>query len=182
MLDSAYVPKIGDVGVAKVIKGARRVSFGGVGGAVSFGQQQQHLSTLKHTVGTYAYCAPEVFTGRGVGVKADIFSLGVLLWQLCTGEVPRKRQMRALEVPGEAPTAAVRKMIDACLSEKAEMRPSAAEIAAFFESGLAQLDAEAGVPASGAAAAAPTPATTSSRSRSSSLASKFEDAGAPKTM
>lgn len=176
LLDSAYVPKIADVGVAKVMKRAARVGFGGVGGAASVGQQQQHLSTLKHAVGTYAYCAPEVFTGRGVSVKADIFSLGVLLWQLCTGEVPRKRQMRALEVPREAPTAAVDRMIDACLSEKAEMRPSAAEIAAFFESGLAQLDAEAGV-----AAAAPTPATTSSRSRSSNLASKFEDAGSPDT-
>ena len=32
--------------------------------------------------GTYAYCAPEVYFGQSFTPKSDIFSFGVILWEL----------------------------------------------------------------------------------------------------
>lgn len=39
-------------------------------------------------VGTVAWTAPEVFDGRRYNEKADVYSFGVILWELCTREVP----------------------------------------------------------------------------------------------
>jgi len=38
--------------------------------------------------GTVAYRAPELLKGYSPSVKADIFALGVLIWQMMTGKHP----------------------------------------------------------------------------------------------
>ncbi|PRP73196.1 lysosomal alpha-mannosidase-like [Planoprotostelium fungivorum] len=43
-----------------------------------------NLSTLGKLRGTYAYCAPEIYLGAPATVKSDIFSLGVIFWELAT--------------------------------------------------------------------------------------------------
>ena len=46
---------------------------------------------LTHLTGrrlTLAYAAPEQLTGEAVGVAADVFSLGVMLFELCSGNSP----------------------------------------------------------------------------------------------
>lgn len=40
------------------------------------------LSTLGKLRGTYAYCAPEVYFGKSFTPKSDIYSFGVILWEL----------------------------------------------------------------------------------------------------
>jgi hypothetical protein len=35
--------------------------------------------------------------------QADIFSFGVVMWELVTGEVPRRGFLREVEVPRECP-------------------------------------------------------------------------------
>jgi len=40
---------------------------------------------VRHKCGSPGYVAPEVFTGRGYSYKADIFSLGSVLFNLLTG-------------------------------------------------------------------------------------------------
>ena len=43
---------------------------------------------------TLSYAAPEKVLGDHCGPEADIYSLGVLLWELVTSEVPYRGQLR----------------------------------------------------------------------------------------
>jgi len=46
------------------------------------------LSRSSSTVGTLAYMSPEVIEGRDADARSDIFSLGVLMYELLTGQCP----------------------------------------------------------------------------------------------
>jgi serine/threonine-protein kinase len=61
-------PKITDFGVAKLAAG--------------------QITTTGQMLGTPAYMPPEQFTGAQVDGRADIFSLGVILYWMATGEQP----------------------------------------------------------------------------------------------
>ncbi|KAL3140780.1 protein kinase activity protein [Trebouxia sp. C0010 RCD-2024] len=100
--------KIADVGLAKIM-------------------QQQFLSTL-YCVGTFAWAAPEVLLGKACCTeKVDMYSYGVVLWELCTGESPSGRQLRSVRVPEECPQD-VADVIANCLDENPSSRPSARDI------------------------------------------------------
>lgn len=47
-------------------------------------------------VGTFAWAAPEVLLGQQCSEKVDIYSYGVLMWELSAGEAPIGRQLRKL--------------------------------------------------------------------------------------
>src|SRR5579883_118503 len=52
--------------------------------------------------GTLGYMAPEQFAGE-ISPACDIFALGVILYQLCTGRLPFRRQLQDLPHVQEAP-------------------------------------------------------------------------------
>jgi fused-like protein len=67
------------------------VGSGGIVKLCDFGFARELSSTgamLSSIKGTPLYIAPEVFAGVEYGVKADIWSLGVLLFELATGKPP----------------------------------------------------------------------------------------------
>jgi serine/threonine protein kinase len=48
----------------------------------------QRLTTTGQLLGSPAYMAPELINGKPVDKRIDIFALGVMLYQLATGELP----------------------------------------------------------------------------------------------
>jgi serine/threonine protein kinase len=69
MLTADDTVKITDFGTAKILQ---------------FGTMQQ----TAHVMGTPSYMSPEQVKGRAVDGRSDIFSLGVLLYEMVTGEKP----------------------------------------------------------------------------------------------
>lgn len=67
LLDDTGVVKIADFGVARVLDGA---------------------GVMTAETGTYRWMAPEVIEHSPYGEKADVFSFGIVLWELLTGRVP----------------------------------------------------------------------------------------------
>ena len=59
--------------------------------------------------------------------KADIYSYGIILWEICTGEPPERGRLRDVLVPEECP-AAVRDLMLNCLDTRPSLRPSAVQI------------------------------------------------------
>eukprot|EP01117_Protostelium_nocturnum_P019355 TRINITY_DN8377_c0_g1_i1.p1 TRINITY_DN8377_c0_g1~~TRINITY_DN8377_c0_g1_i1.p1 ORF type:complete len:845 (-),score=232.08 TRINITY_DN8377_c0_g1_i1:26-2560(-) len=43
-----------------------------------------NLSTLSKLRGTYAYCAPEIYLGQPAATPSDVFSLGIIFWEIAS--------------------------------------------------------------------------------------------------
>ncbi|CAN4083503.1 unnamed protein product [Withania somnifera] len=67
LMDEHGVVKVGDFGVARV---------------------QAQTGVMTAETGTYRWMAPEVIEHKPYDHKADVFSFGVVLWELLTGEIP----------------------------------------------------------------------------------------------
>src|SRR5690606_30960548 len=48
----------------------------------------QKLTMTGQLIGSPAYMAPELISGRPLDARTDLFSLGIILYQLATGELP----------------------------------------------------------------------------------------------
>ena len=57
---------------------------------------QGYVSRLEDVAGTFAWAAPELLLGGRCSEKVDIFSLGVVLWEVATRERPARGQMREI--------------------------------------------------------------------------------------
>lgn len=65
LVDENWTVKVSDFGTARFTGG-----------------DQADLATLGKLRGTYAYCAPEVYFGKNFTPKSDIYSFGVILWEM----------------------------------------------------------------------------------------------------
>lgn len=92
--------------------------------------------------GSPCYTAPEVLRGEKYDEKADIFSLGVLIWEVVTRKIPydgespirvaeKVRGGQRLGIPFDCPKR-VKRIIQKCWNEDPSERPSALEVSLVF--------------------------------------------------
>ena len=133
------VVKVVDFGIAKLTDTPTPQNF-------------DHLTATGAVIGTPSYMAPERFWDAPYGVSSDIYSIGVVLFEMLTGQLPfaSKPEMiwRAAFMKSPAPAPSPRflvpeipvafdKLVMQALSSHPEQRPSAQdmarEIAELFE-------------------------------------------------
>jgi serine/threonine protein kinase/WD40 repeat protein len=80
------------------------------------------VADLQHSVlsGTLLYLAPEVLEGRSATARSDIYSLGVLLWQLLIGDL--NAALDSADWPSRIPDPLLRADLLRCLSAFPEKR------------------------------------------------------------
>lgn len=84
-------PKLVDFGLAKLIGDVETSMVFGVWGSYDSAQVNGGSgvsSDSSGVVGTPYYIAPEIWRGERATMRSDVYGLGVVLYELCTGRVP----------------------------------------------------------------------------------------------
>ncbi len=176
--------KILDFGLAKVTQLTRQSSGDSM---TSAGASALDLTNPGSAVGTVAYMSPEQLRGKELDARTDLFSFGVVLYEMATGTAPFRGETSAVvteAILNRAPAPPTRlnpdlpqkleDIVNKALEKDREMRcQTAAEIRADLKRLQRSLDSsrtsvvtEAPGPPSGSGPAATLPATSSSSSAS----------------
>jgi len=100
---------------------------------------------LTGETGSLRYMAPEVADNRPYGHSADIYSFGIMLWQMLTMEIPYEKLNKKMhanlvvakgarpKIPDSLKPSSIKDFLNSCWSQHLNRRPTAKEVSKFLQ-------------------------------------------------
>jgi len=108
-----------------------------------FGLSRAVALSMTRRIGTTRFCAAEVLDGQRYTTKADVYSYGILCWELCAFAIPFPNEnfsyrVETLVIAGQRPKIpsdtpeSVQKLIEMCWHQNPNERPNFVEIVQYI--------------------------------------------------